>query len=63
MSIPEKMAASGKADKEIAEELGLPTPTVWRWRKGLTRPNVVNIRSLARVIGCKPLELIPEEGG
>jgi len=63
MSIPERIQASGKTDKEIAAALGISTPAAWRWRKGLTSPNIVNIRPLAKALGCKPLELIPEEGG
>jgi transcriptional regulator with XRE-family HTH domain len=61
MTIAEKIRASGVTDKQISEATGVPIPTAWRWRKGLTHPNIVNVAALARAIGCKPADLIPDE--
>lgn len=59
--IADKISASGVSDKVIAEAIGMPISTVWRWRKGLTRPNIDNIAALARAIRCHPADLIPGE--
>jgi len=60
-AISESIKLSGLSDKHIAETLGIPAPTVWRWRKGLTKPNIVNIMPLSRALDCDPLDLIPGE--
>ena len=61
MIIAEKIKASGVTDLQISEATGLPISTIWRWRKGLTNPNLVNVAALARAIRCHPADLIPKE--
>ncbi len=61
MEISDRIVASRRTDREIAETCRVAVPVVWRWRRGDTRPHVRNIRALARAIGCDPSDLIPSE--
>jgi len=61
MIISEKIRASGVSDLTISEATGLSVSSVWRWRQGLTNPNIAHISALARVLKCKPADLIPKE--
>ncbi len=61
MKISERIIASRRTDREIADTCGVAVPVVWRWRRGATRPHIKNVRALARAIGCDPIDLIPSE--
>ncbi len=61
MEISDRIVASRRTDKEIADVCQVAVPVVWRWRRGDTRPHIKSVRALARAIGCDPIDLIPSE--
>ncbi len=60
MSIQDRIAASGKTDKQIGDEVGTSVPVVWRWRRGETTPRLKYLAALARSLDCGVRDLVPE---
>ena len=60
MDIPERIRASKKTDLQLSAEIGVTIPAIWRWRKGLTRPNIANIAGLAASLDCGVRDLLPD---
>ena len=60
MDIPDRIRLSKKTDLQLSAEIGVSIPAIWRWRKGLTRPNIANIASLAASLDCGVRDLVPE---
>jgi transcriptional regulator with XRE-family HTH domain len=40
--------------EELARELGLASMTVSRWERGVTEPNLKNLRTMAAMAGLSP---------
>ena len=60
MSIPERIVASGKTDRQISAEVGTSVPVVWRWRRGNATPHINRLAALARCLDCGVRDLVPE---
>ena len=51
----------GLSQEQLADLVGATTQEVVRWEIGLARPERDKVLRLARLLGCKPEELLPEE--
>lgn len=60
MDTQARIAASGKSDEQLAAETGLSYVTIWRYRKGKSRPGEEAVMPLARALGCTAADLRPD---
>lgn len=63
---PAKLTAAlhraGLSPREAAHAAGLSPHTVWSWQRGASRPTVVSLTAVARVLRVQPSALRADEG-
>lgn len=50
MTIEKLLISAGLSMREAAEKSGLDRTTIWRWHRGLSRPQIGQARRLAQVV-------------
>ena len=55
-------ASRGMSRQDIADEILVSRKTLWDWQNGKPIHQVAHAVSLARILGCRPVDLIPELG-
>ncbi len=60
MSARKQIIASGKTDKQLAGEMGLPVVAIWRWRNGRNEPRISSLAALAIALDCGVRDLLPD---
>jgi transcriptional regulator with XRE-family HTH domain len=50
---------AGKSQAQIADELGVTQPLIFKWEHDRSHPRTEDVRRVARVYGIKPDLLIP----
>lgn len=57
MDIKNKRLALKFSQKDLAEKLGVPTNTVYKWEKGLLNPSKKNLERLEAVFSGQELDI------
>lgn len=63
MGFAQARKQAGKTQAETAKHLGVTTGAVSQWEKGMTKPSVSRLASLAAYYGCTIEELLTEKEG
>jgi len=57
MEIKKNRTAMNLSQKDLAEKLGVPTNTVYKWEKGLLNPSKKNLERLEAVFSGQELDI------
>jgi transcriptional regulator with XRE-family HTH domain len=49
----------GLTQQQVADALNVTRPTVVYWEQGKAHPHAKHIKSLARILKCKAVDLLP----
>lgn len=50
--------AAGMTQAELAARLGITTPSITKWEKGMSNPDLLNVFRLAEIFECSVNEII-----
>ena len=53
--------AAGMTQADLAARLGLTTPSITKWEKGQSNPDLLNVFRLAEIFECSVNEIICQD--